>query len=139
MSAVEEFKGTRRVVHELHVPPTGATEDLVHLYSGDVYRYCLRQLGSPEEAEDATQDTYLNAWRSIERGFRPRTPLAWLLRIAQNLCLSCHRARQARVQTRPIEGLDLPAGPPPSDELLALSEALAELSGVQRRALVMRE
>ncbi len=106
-----------------------------------VYGYCLHELGSREEAEDVLQDTYLNAWRSLQQGVRPQTPLPWLLRIAKNLCISRYRAAAARVQTRPFDGAEpLPAGPAPrTDELFALSSALAELPETQRRAFVMRE
>jgi len=50
----------------------GDATELFSRYSVGVYRYCLGRLGSPEEAEDALQVTYLNAWRSLKRGFEPQ-------------------------------------------------------------------
>ena len=56
--------------HESTVEADDATE-LFTRHSPGIYRYCLRRLGSPEEAEDALQLTYLNAWRSLKSGFKP--------------------------------------------------------------------
>ena len=48
----------------------------------DVYRYALVVLHSPEDAEDVTQTTFLNAYRAYKDGERPRSVLNWLIAIA---------------------------------------------------------
>ena len=118
-----------------------AVDDFYRQYSHRVYGYCVRALGSREEAEDVLQDTYLKAWRSLQSGFRPEAPDAWLLHIARNLCISRHRAAAVRISAEPLEEVALDYGFAWSsrDELFALSTALAELPELQRRAVVLRE
>jgi RNA polymerase sigma factor (sigma-70 family) len=113
-------------------------------HSGWIYGYCLRLLRSPEEAEDALQATYLNACRGLNDGVRPRVDSAWLLRIAQNVCLtrlrsSGRRARAERVQD--VELLEETVAAPAhrGDELIGLTDALASLPEQQRRAILLRE
>ncbi|HWM14278.1 MAG TPA: RNA polymerase sigma factor [Gaiellaceae bacterium] len=113
-------------------------------HSGWIYGYCLRLLRSPEEAEDALQATYLNACRGLKDGVRPQVDSAWLLRIAQNVCLtrlrsSGRRARLERVQD--VELLEETVAAPAhrGDELIGLTDALASLPEQQRRAILLRE
>src|SRR5918992_1540122 len=61
-----------------------------------VFRYCLRMLGSREDAEDATQTTFFQALRALRRGVEPRFEQAWLLTIARNECKTRHRAGSRR-------------------------------------------
>jgi RNA polymerase sigma-70 factor, ECF subfamily len=86
---------------------------LVLMYQTRVYNLCLRMLGDPDEAADATQDAFLSAWRAMPRfkgeGFR-----TWLMRIATNGCLDVLRARKRH----PSVSLHAPAqSDPDSDEL----------------------
>jgi RNA polymerase sigma-70 factor (ECF subfamily) len=75
--------------------------------------YCYRMLGSPFEAEDAVQETFIRAWRAIDR-FEGRSALkSWLYRIATNVSLDMIGARERRA--RPM---DLgPAGEPIAENL----------------------
>jgi RNA polymerase sigma factor (sigma-70 family) len=119
-------------------------EELFNEHHRRIYLYCLRQLGSPEEAEDAVQATYLNACRSLKDGFEPEVAQAWLFKVAHNVCLTRQRSsyRRARVE-RPhdLQAVqDTIAAPEASgDELFGLDEALAGLPDQQRRAILLRE
>lgn len=78
---------------------------LVERYQGAVYNLCLRVLGSQQAAEDATQEAFISAYRSLER-FRGGMFRAWLFRIATNACYDELRRRRAR----PSVSLDEPPG-----------------------------
>jgi RNA polymerase sigma-70 factor (ECF subfamily) len=122
--------------------PTRALETLFEQHSGRVYAYCLRRLGSVQEAEDALQVTYLNAWRSLVVGTKPEEPTAWLLAIAANVCSSDLRStlRRGTVELRPPADLEeVGAEPVDGDELFGLTAAVAALPDRQRRALVLRD
>jgi len=59
-------------------PEADLTRALYEQHATQIFRYCLHQLGSREEAEDAVQSTFLNAFRGIKRGIVPETESAWL-------------------------------------------------------------
>jgi RNA polymerase sigma-70 factor (ECF subfamily) len=132
--------------HQLDAPRTVASEDATALFKGyspAIFRYCLKRLGSREEAEDAVQLTFLNAWRSLERGFEPDQPRPWLFQIAANVCSTSLRSKlgPARTELRDPVALDDMAAHEWTgrDELVGLPEALRQLPMRQRRALLLRD
>src|SRR3970040_157798 len=73
-----------------------ALDDLYRRHGSEFYRDALAVLGNHADAEDVTQTTFLNAYRSLEQGVRPRKPSNWLLTIARNAIKQRFRQEQAR-------------------------------------------
>jgi RNA polymerase sigma factor (sigma-70 family) len=117
-----------------------AFERLYRRHVHDVYRYVLAVLRNQADAEDATQATFLSAFRAFTRGEVPEKPRNWLLKIAHNECRQ--RFRAAARRPREVEWDERTPAPaldetvPTADEI---RRALAHLSLNQRSALVMRE
>jgi RNA polymerase sigma factor (sigma-70 family) len=119
--------------------PEAAFESLYSRHVRDVYGYALGVLGSSADAEDVTQTTFLNAYRALQDGQRPRTPRSWLFAIAHNVCRQ--RFRQAARRPREVELHDGFAVEDETDAPSAsdIARALQSLPFTQRSALVMRE
>lgn len=121
-----------------------AVADLFEEYSRRIYAHCLKRLRSREEAEDAVQATYLNACRHLMRGFEPDAAQAWLLKVADNECISRLRSssRRARAESdADVEMIEETIAAPERapDELFGIEQALATLPEQQRRAILLRE
>ena len=68
----------------------------------ELHVHCYRMLASFDEAEDAVQETFLNAWRG-RSGFQGGSLFrAWLYRIATNVCLDMLRRNSRRAGTRSL-------------------------------------
>jgi RNA polymerase sigma-70 factor (ECF subfamily) len=119
-----------------------------------VFLLCHRMLQDAEEADSATQDTFLKAWQAFKR-FESNTlddPGKWLTRIAVNTCLDRLRSRRWqfwRKRPKPedestILNLAAATAPNAEDQLFArqiaqrLSSALKRLSLRQRAAFTLR-
>jgi RNA polymerase sigma factor (sigma-70 family) len=143
LAAVPSIGRASRVEGTL-APEADATRALYEQYANQVFRYCLHQLGSREEAEDAVQSTFLNAFRGIKRGVVPELEAAWLFKIAHNVCLSRRRSawRRGRIESpadfEVIEEL-APAPVRRGEELIGLQDVLERLPETQRRAILLRE
>ena len=108
-----------------------------------VYGHCLYSLRSTHDAEDALQQTFVNALQALRAGVTPRLEEAWLLHIARNVCLERHRnmSRRAKLEVvaSPDSLADVAASPAPDGDGAYLGAALGRLEPRQREALVMRE
>jgi RNA polymerase sigma-70 factor (ECF subfamily) len=118
-----------------------AFERLYQKHVGDVYRYALAVMRNPADAEDVTQTTFLNAYRSYtEKGNRPEKPQNWLIAIAHNVCRQ--RFRQSARRPAEVSFADDIADSIPDDDTPTgedIRRALGHLAFNQRAALVMRE
>jgi len=121
--------------------------ELYRSHLRDVYSYAYYRIGNHHDAEDLTEQTFLQAYRHFERATRESNgrPLRpWLIRIAHNLAANYYRDRSRRPQT-PIEDTDVLTAPHTTetlvegrDELQRILEGVNELPDDRREALIMR-
>jgi RNA polymerase sigma factor (sigma-70 family) len=124
-----------------------ATHDLYRQYGKQIYAYCLHQLHSREEAEDAVQTTFLNAFRGLQRGTTTRFEQAWLYKIAQNVCIARRSSSGRRLRLEAPDDFEIleeivPSGSASAGdtlELMGLDDALEQMPENQRRAILLRE
>jgi len=121
-----------------------AAADLYARHSNRIFGYCLGLLRNREEAEDAVQTTFLNAYRGLRRGVRPEFEAAWLFKIAQNVCRTRHENawRRGRLETtHDLDALqDVVAAPEhASGQAAELTEALNRLPEQYRTIILLRE
>jgi RNA polymerase sigma-70 factor (ECF subfamily) len=121
--------------------------ELYRTHLRDVYSYTYYRIGNHHDAEDLTEQTFLQAYRHFERALRESNgrPLRpWLIRIAHNLAANYYRDRARRPQTV-LEHAGTLSALHPTAELVEDREELKEvLAGVsrlpddRREALIMR-
>ncbi len=108
-----------------------------------VYGLCRMLLRDPVEADDATQATFVSAFKALLGGGAVREPAAWLATIARNECRGRAHARMR--EPLPLLESDLGHAHGPHEEVnrrLAVEEireAIAELPDKQREAVVLRD
>ena len=119
-----------------------AFEVLVRRFQRRVFAVCVRVLGSPEDAEEATQETFVRLARSAST-FRGDSSLStWLYRVARNVCTDLVR-HDARRPSTPVEDIEQ-VGHDSSDGSIGavdagdeLGRALAKLDPVSRQLLLL--
>ncbi len=141
------------------MPPTASSPQqrfvqAVETYAPRLYRHLLRMLEDPQDAEDALQETFLKAYRSLDT-FQGRASLStWLYRIATNEALMHLRRRRSTPLS--LEALSPDEGHPeeillthwqvlPEQALLSaetrqvLDDAVARLSPALRAVFLLRD
>ena len=124
-----------------------AFEDLYRAHLRDVYSYSYYRVGNHHDAEDLTEQTFLQAYRHFERARRESNgrPLRpWLIRIAHNLASNYHRDRARRPEAA-LDNVDPISHPHATEqvvegreELRRVMAGLTHLPDDRRDALIMR-
>ena len=145
MAAAPDLRRATAIERQPSAPEARTTHAMYEAYAGQIFGYCMNQLGNREEAEDAVQSTFMNAFRGLQRGVVPQVESAWLYKIAHNVCLSRRRAafRRGRVEfANDLQTLQ-EITPSPSvretDDLIRLNDVLATMPENQRKAILLRE
>ena len=124
--------------------------DFTELYRShlrDVYSYAYYRVGNHHDAEDLTEQTFLQAYRHFARAQRESNgrPLRpWLIRIAHNLAANYYRDRSRKPQTQ-LEDAAIVSDPHGTEDLVegrqelqAVLEGVSKLPDDRREALIMR-
>jgi RNA polymerase sigma-70 factor, ECF subfamily len=125
-------------------------EEFTRLYKAhlrDVYSYAYYRVGNHHDAEDLTEQTFLQAYRHYERALnesqgRPLRP--WLIRIAHNLAANYYRDRSRRPQTALDDAGQLTAPLTTEaivqdrEDLNRILTCVQQLPDDRREALIMR-
>ena len=124
-----------------------AFEDLYRAHLRDVYSYSYYRVGNHHDAEDLTEQAFLQAYRHFERARREsdgRPLRPWLIRIAHNLASNFHRDRSRRPEAA-LDAVEPPSHPHGTErvvegreELRSVIENLGHLPDDRREALIMR-
>ncbi|HEX6489742.1 MAG TPA: sigma-70 family RNA polymerase sigma factor [Gaiellaceae bacterium] len=139
--------GVGRSAAARQAAPAERTRELYERHGQRVFTFCYSRLRNREEAQDAAQTTFIYVMRSLERGVVPEFELAWLLKIAFNVCRGTRRSAGHRLAAANSELADVdelpdrsnPDGLEANERLEALRGALRSLPENQRRAILLRE
>jgi RNA polymerase sigma-70 factor (ECF subfamily) len=121
--------------------------ELYRAHVRDVYSYSYYRVGNHHDAEDLTEQTFLQAYRHFERAQREsegRPLRPWLIRIAHNLAANLYRDRSRKPQAPIEDTTPLPAVHTTEelvegrDELARVLEGVTQLPDDRREALIMR-
>src|SRR5262245_51225375 len=138
-----EAKDDAALVRRVLAGDVRAYAGLVARYRDRLGRYAWHALGNRADAEEAIQDTFLRAYRSLPRCDDPTRFGAWLFQILVNRCrtLGAQRARRERTLVQDEAAL-LEAGIAHPEDRAAWGEAirwaLSQLSPDHREAFLMK-
>src|SRR6195952_5659016 len=126
--------------------PGRATELLYRRHGRTVFRFAWHLLGRHEDAEDATQATFLAVHGALTRGTVALEPGAWVLTIARNECMSrlrrtCRTPFQDALagDREPVAEGGVESAAELRDELRTARRTLRLLPEPEREAFLMRE
>lgn len=125
-------------------------EPIVRAYEPSGLRIALAMMGNPEDAQEALQDAFVKAWRTLDRFDLNRSFAPWFFRILRNQCRDALRSRKARFRREVLDSEALEtqlADPEKGPERLLerklakerLWAALEKLSEDHREIIVLKE
>jgi len=138
----------RRYLHAAAQGDIPSFEKLVELYQDRIYQLCFRFLGCREDAAEACQDVFINAFKALPK-YRPEAKFStWLYRIAVNRCRDFWKRSATRLKSL-TSSLNLREHDPTcpalypddhaqwSDDLQKLDSVLASLPRKHREILIL--
>lgn len=115
-----------------------AFEALIREHQRMIYSLCYRMSGSAADADDLSQETFIQAYKHLN-AFRAEAVVGtWLYRIAVNLCLNWRKREQRRIQAHQEWSEQEPSTPGENaGRAQQVQEALLKLTPKQRAAVIL--
>jgi len=114
---VDQKEQDIEVINAIRSGETDRYRELVDRYKDYVFTITLRILPDPNDAEEASQDTFMKAFKNLHRFEEKSKFTTWLYRIAFNTAISYTRKR--RISTTDIDGIKISKFEASSDSLEA--------------------
>ena len=134
---------TRRLVERARAGDERAYEAVYRRYVGRVYALSLRMCGDAQMAEEVTQDTFVKAWRGLDRFRGDAKFTTWLHRITVNIVLQNRRTQGRRSSreevTDNVDALGHSVSPAHTGRKVDLERAIADLPAGARDVLLLRD
>ena len=129
----------RNLLHRARGGDLDAFADFVQHFERRIRAVVFRLLDDERDVEEATQDTFVQAWRNLERFRGDAAPFTWLYRIAVNEALM--RKRRRRVETVELDEAQTSGEEATESTELraAIIEQIRALPFEHRAALVLRD
>jgi RNA polymerase sigma-70 factor (ECF subfamily) len=137
-------KDIDRLVAQAVGGDAAAFGELYDIHVDRIYRHIYYRVGNTVNAEDLTQQVFVNAWKAISRYRQKSVPFAaWLITISRNLMIDYYRQRKEKISLdENYEAASREPGPERYAEIQAehrqLMEAIARLPEEQRQVIIMR-
>lgn len=123
---------------EASEPRARNPEELVELFSGDVWRFASSQISRAEDAEDVVMEVFAAAFGDFPRVQRAESQRVWLLSIARRKVADSLRKRYRRAE-QPYSSIQEPMQSAHwSETQLATREALKALPEHERQVLILK-
>jgi RNA polymerase sigma-70 factor (ECF subfamily) len=142
-----QSRDEKELVRKSQSGDTTALAEIYERYFDRIYRYTVLKIGSPQEAEDITQEVFIKALREIKSYSWKGPPFAsWLYRIAHNQIIDHIRKRERRPCVMLEETLAYSVFPMENPQTAAeiswdmrqLVTAISALTPMQREVIAMR-
>ena len=124
---MDEREKTSQVIERCLAGEPEAWEEIVRLHNRRIYNICYRFTGSPDDAEDVTQEVFIKVFRTLSSYDAQKGAFTtWVTTVTRNLLVDHYR--RAKMQ-RLSESMDAPLGA--NEDSLSLADKIADTQPAQ--------
>lgn len=137
-ASVWRSEAKHAIIDDVPVTRAQTPDELVQLYSNDVWRYASSQVNRKEDAEDIVMEVFAAAFGHFEKLTRVSDQRLWLLTIARRKAADVLRRQYRRAEQSFSSLEETPSAPWLDEDQLATRGALAQLPEPQREAVILK-